>query len=510
MKRIRRLILIGAGLALWTLLLIVGTLLFAEALRVRSMPALERWHREQPASEFTASDARPGFTFDDYLKREQQVFNEVGGFAIDTITAKRSSPILRFIANGPGDPATFTPNWNRTQILKPDGEPIGAALLLHGLSDSPYSMRSTAETLRDAGFECICLRYPGHGTVPAGILFADWEDWFAAAKLAWAHLTTRVGKEKPLIVCGYSTGGALAVLLTLEALERGERAPTRLILFSPAIGITPFAAASNLHRLYSWSAPYEKARWLGIQPEYDPFKYASFPQHAGAESWALTNAVAEAIEHAAASGALAKMPPILAFQSLVDNTIVARELIVRLFDRLPKNGSEIVCFDVNRGQNLEGLMSSSVPDVERFLEDEELPYDFTLLTNEKTGSRRVSALRHASGDKGFLVRELDASWPPQIFSLSHVAIPFPPSDSVYGDGSDSSAGARHDAKSDGNASGAPVAPQVPAVPRLTIGDLSMRGERSTLLISADDLMRLRYNPFHGYMMERVRQAIGSN
>lgn len=486
MKRVKRVISIVAGLALWTLVLIAGTLLVAEALRVKSMPALERWHREQPASEFEAPEgsAATGLAFKDYLDREATIFRELEGFSVDPISARSMSPFIRFVHGGAGDPATFAVNWNRTQIIEPKGAPVGGALLLHGLSDSPYSMRSAAETLRDAGFECICLRYPGHGTVPAGLLLSDWTDWYAAVRLAWTDLERRIGPEKPLIVCGYSTGGALALLLTLDSIEQGLRAPHRLVLFSPAVGITPFAAASNLHRLYSWTTFYEKARWLSIQPEYDPFKYASFPQHAGAQSWALTQHLAAAIERAAGNGALVRMPPVLSFQSLVDSTIVARDLITRLYERLPDNGSGIVCFDVNRGQNLDGLLSGSVPDVRRWLDDSRWPFSFTLITNTAPGSRTVEAIEHAAGQAGSTATPLDAAWPLQVFSLSHVAIPFPPDDPIYGDGT------------------------VDPAPHLNIGQLSMRGERGALVLSADDLMRLRFNPFHAYMMKRMLQFIG--
>lgn len=479
---VRRLVALVVGLTIWSVVLAVGVLLVAEALRVRSMPALERWHEEAPPSEFAAADVRAGFTFADHLEREAAVFEEVRGFALDPERARTVSPIIRFVRGGKGDPATFEPDWNRTQILEPAGERLGGALLLHGLTDSPYSMRSTAEVLRDEGYLCLCLRFPGHGTVPAGILEANWQDWYEASKLAWRELETRAGKDGPLLLCGYSTGGAIAVLLAIEAIEQGARVPEAIILFSPAIGITPLAAASNVHRLYSWIPFYRKARWLSVQPEYDPFKYNSFPQHAGAQSWALTRELASALDRAAANGTLATLPPVLCFQSLVDSTIVARDLIARLFDRLAGDRHELVCFDVNRGHLLEGLLSASVPDLSGLIADPSRRYRLTILTNANPGGRGIEERDHPPRSTEAVRRPLDAAWPSQVFSLAHVAIPFPPDDPIYGDG-----GSRD------------------ATPRLKIGDLSMRGERGVLLVSADDLMRLRHNPFHALMMERLRE-----
>ena len=51
-------------------------------------------------------------------------------------------------------------------MLAPDGEAIGGALLVHGLTDGPYSMRTIGEGLRAGGYHVLALRLPGHGTVP--------------------------------------------------------------------------------------------------------------------------------------------------------------------------------------------------------------------------------------------------------------------------------------------------------------------------------------------------------
>ena len=41
------------------------------------LPALRGWHRQAPAGEFRASDARPGYTFDDYRRQEEVVFRHL-------------------------------------------------------------------------------------------------------------------------------------------------------------------------------------------------------------------------------------------------------------------------------------------------------------------------------------------------------------------------------------------------------------------------------------------------
>jgi alpha-beta hydrolase superfamily lysophospholipase len=52
--------------------------------------------------------------------------------------------------------------YNRSfRLLKRDA--VGHALLIHGLTDSPYSMKALAESLHSRGFEVTVLRLPGHG-----------------------------------------------------------------------------------------------------------------------------------------------------------------------------------------------------------------------------------------------------------------------------------------------------------------------------------------------------------
>jgi len=51
------------------------------------------------------------------------------------------------------------------------------------------------------------------------------------------------------------------------------------------------------------------------------------------------------------------MPPITAFQSLVDSTVLAADVGRRLFMRLPARGHELVVFDVNRQEFLASLIA---------------------------------------------------------------------------------------------------------------------------------------------------------
>lgn len=472
--------------------MIVGTLAVLETVRVRRMPALQLWQTRVPEHEFRAKRAAEIDSLEKYLTLEASLLAELDAFMLDPGRPEGldgQSVIVRYVRGGPGDPATFTPNWNRTIELGPDnGPPRGAVLLLHGLTDSPYSMRSIAEEFRANGFLALCLRVPGHGTVPAGLLDIEVEDWMAAVRLGWRHLQQKVGPDQPLVLCGYSNGGALATLFTLELLgQRGapgaQRTPDLLCLYSPAIGITPLAAASNVHRLYSWIPAFEKSKWLSVEPEFDPFKYNSFPKNAGAQSWRLTRLIESAMNEAVRSGRIDDFPPVLTFQSVVDATIVAQDVLTRLYDRLPSNGSEVVVFDVNHASVLDGFFANPHPPLERILGDASRRYGVTVVGSADPKTMGVVARSSSGGSSSIEVQELDLRWPPEVYSLAHVAIPFPEDDPLYG---------------------ATAAPS--ATLRVPLGNLALRGERHVLTISPGDLLRLRHNPFHAYMMERMRGA----
>lgn len=469
---------------LFLAVLAVALVLLIEGLRGRALPPLQVWQERVPESEFTAKMADGSFQFDDYIALEDQLFVELDEYLIDLTDLDGHSPILRYVRGGPGDPATFTPNWNRTVVLEPDGPPVGGALLLHGLTDSPYSMRSIAERLRDEGYLVIALRLPAHGTVPAALLTVTVDDWMAAVEIAWAHLRERVGPDAPMELHGYSNGGALATLFTLERLAAGEPTPDRVVLLSPAIGITRFAAASNMHKAISWMPWFSKSRWLGIEPEYDPFKYNSFPKNAGAQSWALEGRIERGLNDVAESGALAGMPPVLTFQSVVDATVLVGAVVHRLYGRLPENGSELVLFDVNTSSILDGFYREPQLPLEPLLADPNLNYDLVVVGNENPDSLAVTARFHPARSTEVVEIPLERAWPRDVYSLAHVAIPFPPDDVLYGS-----------------------EPIETIPPRVHLGRLDLRGERHVLLVSAVEMMRLRHNPFHELMIERIVKGL---
>ena len=70
------------------------------------------------------------------------------------------------------------------------GGPAGA-LVLHGFTGNPGSMRGVAEALADAGFTVDLPLLPGHGTKIEDMIPTGFADWSAHAEARYQDLAAR-------------------------------------------------------------------------------------------------------------------------------------------------------------------------------------------------------------------------------------------------------------------------------------------------------------------------------
>jgi len=471
---------------IWTVLaavLVVLTVIVGAAVEARyRLPDLQPWHRRAPKSEVRAADVDARFTLADYLAREQRVFDEVRTEVEDVLPPAGAFSVNRYVRTSRSSPTRLDRDYNRTFEVEPTGALRGGALLVHGLTDSPYSMRAVAKELEAAGYYSLALRMPGHGTVPAGLVTSVADDWHAAVRLGVRHVRSRIGADRPLVLVGYSNGGALVTRYALDTLEDASLPKaTRLILISPMIGVTPMARMASVISALGFIDYFEKARWLDVVPEYNPFKYNSFPANAGRQTFDVTYDLQQRLVRLGAEGKLQQFPPALTFQSLVDATVSTPAIVANLYDRLPANGSALVLFDFNRHARLDPFIRPEDHTlIARLFERRARGYHITLVTNSRADTLEVSARNVEPGSTTPVDTPLGLSWSPDLFSLSHVALPFPPNDPVYG------SLAREQA-------GGPVA----------LGLLSPRGERAVLTVPVDVLMRVSSNPFFPYLAQRL-------
>lgn len=155
-KRIGRALLYG--IAGGCAVLVVVFVLYLE-----SRPDLKDWHMADLDAEFTTES--PARSFADYLVMEKQLFDQLDERVYSRVPPGDQGLISRYRRGSLSDPGRWTPNWNRTFELSTDA-PRAGVLLLHGMSDSPYSLRSFGQRLNAEGAWVIGLRLPGHGTAP--------------------------------------------------------------------------------------------------------------------------------------------------------------------------------------------------------------------------------------------------------------------------------------------------------------------------------------------------------
>ena len=463
--------------AKWIAIIIVTmfvTIYFVGAFGSRALPALMPEHRITFTNEFDASQ-EDETDWQRYLEIEELLAAELD---LAIAGSERSANLAdRYTPGSLTSPNSFARNWNRSyEMLAPEAR--GVAVMLHGVSDSPFSMLASAETLVEAGFSVVVPRMPGHGFAAGSLRQARWPDWIAATRVAARHAASLPGADKELLFVGYSNGGLLAVDYAIACHDSDDLpCPSAIVLLSPAIAITPFAVGANLHSGVSWMPYFERFQWLSVHPEIDPFKFTSFPKRAGWEVHKMSRATRSRLDQ---PGAADRLPPILTFQSVVDNTIDAGAVVSILYSKLPDNGSELVVYDVNRNSGSLYLMKNAPSDVAATFESRApLHYSVTLLRNKDASSTEIETWRMAAGDQSGEVSATTMTWPRQLFSLSHIALPFPPDNPIYGDGVITEGGTG-----------------------IVLGALAPRGESGVLHLSADYFLRTRYNPFFAYQEER--------
>jgi alpha-beta hydrolase superfamily lysophospholipase len=466
--------------ALALLGVIALTLLGVRAWDAQRGDPLQPWHTFVP-DELDADEIDRS-TWNNYLEAERAVFDEVRAEVTGKLDSSDRVPFNRYYADSPMYPGRFAKDWNHSYILQPDGAPAGAAVFLHGLTDSPYSMRHIAERYRQQGFVCVVIRMPGHGTVPGGLTGAEWEDWMAATRLAVREGRHRSGPELPLHLIGYSNGGALALTYALMALDdSGLPRPERLVLISPMVGVTAFARFAGLAGLPAIFPAFARAAWISIVPEFNPFKFNSFPVNAARQSYLLTDFLQGRIRDHARRNGLANLPAIITFQSVVDFTVSTQAIADALYNHLPDNGSELVLFDINRRSKLGPLLRSSLETAaDRLLPQPPRRFTTATVTNGDGESSDVVERVVEAGATAERVRTLHLTYPRDVYSLSHVALPFPTSDPLYG-----------------------LAPEGNESFGISLGTVAARGEREALIVSLDWLLRINSNPFFSYMSDRI-------
>lgn len=480
-RHTRQLLMLVAGACM---VLVLGYALYA----VNTLPDLKPWHTERLSGEFSA--IRHGtMDFAGYLELEQELFREADEVARSWTALGESFNYSRFNPAGNIQRLAAGAPWNRSFRLSP-ANPVGGALLVHGLTDSPYSMKALAESLERRGFEVTVLRLPGHGTVPSMLVEMRYRDWVAAVRLAARDVARRTAATQPFYVGGYSTGATLSLNYALDALkDPALRRPDRVLLLSPAIELTRVAALANIIDVVSIvPVPVlEKVRWQKVLPEYDPYKFNSFPVNAARQVNQATKVLGAALLEAEESGRIEVLAPVLTWQSVVDSTVGSAGTVDRLYAHLTGGRHRLVIFDVNRHRMMSSVQRPGARAIiDRAVLDNH-GYALEVVANAGNDSLDIALTRYGPGSALPFSEPVTGTWPSDVVSLGHVAMPFPPDDPVYG----FLPGSGRD-----------------GVP--SIGSLLLRGESGALTISLGSLTRLRSNPFWSLIDQQLGEVVAAD
>lgn len=168
------------------------------------------------------------------------------------------------------------------------------AVLIHGLSDSPFFMREIANILFEQGFTVVVPLLPGHGKRDAD---DDMSDWDLAER--WQGHVDEVIKladsmGDTLLIGGFSTGGALAVEHYLDSAGSEVNNIDGLMLFSGALALSD--NAESMSRI--WGIKLLARIIDGTYQTHgpNPYKYPNVAGLAGLELMDLINIIRDKVE----------------------------------------------------------------------------------------------------------------------------------------------------------------------------------------------------------------------
>ena len=187
-----------------------------------------------------------------------KVYNEVLASRVPFVKSNRLTEVSL------ASPAEFLPSEQCLQTK-------GIVILVHGLSDSAFSMRDLAQTLADNCYIARTALLPGHGTKPGDLLNVRFSDWSNTVK----YLIAESAQEHDNVI---TVGFSLGALLTMgEAIKPGS-------LIDKAITISPafYLTTSPYAELTRWLYPFK--RWLDKEKPDDTYRYEAIPTIAVAQT----------------------------------------------------------------------------------------------------------------------------------------------------------------------------------------------------------------------------------
>ncbi|MBL4584060.1 MAG: alpha/beta hydrolase [Pseudomonadales bacterium] len=302
--------------------------------------ALELEPRHRPDSPLPVIEYSAELSYSDYVEQARDIILNRHPHADKILPGTNGLKVVDLIA---------PKQWPRASTC---GTPKKGILLIHGLSDSPYTVGDVGD---DLNRDCALVRsvlLPGHSTVPGDLVAVTDQDWINASN--WA-IQSFAGEVEELVILGYSTGATLALEYVIRnqsktaasrSLALGgshDKAATQttkitgLILLSSAIAIN-----TSVSFMAGWvdclgSIFNERWRWASIDKDLDFAKYESFPMNAAAQIHNLIKRMGERDDKANPVSV-----PVLMISSKQDTTINAIKTIEFFENRTTSNSKMLL------------------------------------------------------------------------------------------------------------------------------------------------------------------------
>jgi esterase/lipase len=195
------------------------------------------------------------------------------------------------------DAETATESGEPFLMIPDQPRPLGV-LLVHGFLASPAEMRDVADDLFALGYPVLGIRLKGHGTSPWDLRERSWQDWLDSVRRGFtimADLAPRVA------AVGFSTGGALSLILASERPERlaGVVAAAPPMKFRDrGMRFVPLVHSAN--RLVSWMSSFEGVKpFQSNESEHPHINYRQMPVRGLYELTVLVDALKASLQQVA-------------------------------------------------------------------------------------------------------------------------------------------------------------------------------------------------------------------
>jgi esterase/lipase len=212
--------------------------------------------------------------------------------------------------------------------LRPNNPSKKACLLIHGLYDSPLTMKDIANRLVTEGYIARGMLLPGHAGNPEDLHSITLEDWQKSVEKQVDELLNEVDE---IALLGFSTGGALAIDYVLS---HPDVSISHLILLAPAIKIrTPFSCLIPLIHLLSHGIP--ALKWLQKKNSEDYARYTHHSTNGAYQVYRLTQQLK--------NFTLNQLPPTLAVTT-EDDMVISSETAQNLFQHPKTDQHQLLCY----------------------------------------------------------------------------------------------------------------------------------------------------------------------